>query len=107
MNKEPKWKVGDIARYPNRSCPRMYILEATCNAESDFRWWYLCLSSSGSVCCNSEQNLLTLDEWLAFWERMRDDITPREWRERAEAAKAEFVPPAWWNEAVTRATAKP
>jgi len=69
--------------------------------------WYMCLSSSGSVCCNSEQNLLTLEEWLAFWERMRDEIVPREWRACAEAAKAEFVPPAWWNEALTRATAKP
>lgn len=98
---EAKWKVGDMARYVTRSCVRKLILEV---GEPEVRGrMYCCLSTTGEVSYTAERDLLTLEEWLAWWERFRDETVPREWRACAEAAGADFVPPAWWGDAVRRA----
>jgi hypothetical protein len=50
-----------------------------------------------------DHELMTLAEWIEWWERFRDETTGREWRERADNARREFEPPAWWAEAVENA----
>ena len=82
----------------------MLILEVCADKNNWGAQQYCCMSSSGTVCYHSDQDLLTLEEWLNWWERFRDETIPKEWRECAENARLDFVPPAWWPEAVERAT---
>ena len=102
--KRTKWKVGDVARYVTRTCSRYLILEVCADKNNWGEQQYCCLSDSGTVCYHNDQDLLTLPEWMRWWERFQDETTGKEYRERQEAARLEFVPPPWWAEAVERAT---
>ena len=99
-----KWKVGDVARYVTRTCARYLILEVRADKNKWGEQQYCCLGDSGTVCYHSDHDLLTLPEWLLWWERFQDETTGKEYRERQEAARLEFAPPPWWAEAVDRAT---
>jgi len=94
-----KWKPGEVARYPNRTCPRYQIISTYCDDA------YCVLSQNGDVSYKDDADLLTLTEWLAWWERFQDETIPKDWRECAENARRDFVPPPWWAAAVRRATA--
>jgi len=92
-----------MARYLNRSCPRMLVLEV-CAGKN--RWGdqtYCCLSGTGTVCYHDDAGMLTLPEWLAWWERFQDEVTGKEYRECIQAAHKEFLPPPWWEDAVRNA----
>ena len=97
----PKWQPGQIARFVNRACPRRLILEVC--EKRGYEQTYCTLGDSGTVGYDTEQNLLTLDEWLKWWERFRDEVTGKEHRECADNARKEFVPPDWWDKAVAEA----
>jgi hypothetical protein len=81
----------------------MLVLEV---CEEKDRWGeqrYCCMSGDGVVCYHGDGDMLTLPEWLAWWERFKDEVTGKEHRECIEAACRDFVPPPWWDEAVERA----
>lgn len=98
-----QWKVGDMARYVSLACHRRLILHVCATPDLHGRQTYCCLSSTGYVCYESESDLLTLNEWLAWFGKFQDELTGKEFREYAESARSEFVPPDWWGDAVERA----
>lgn len=97
MKTEHKFQVGDMAYLDNRRGTRALILSEPKNGR------YPVLLDFGSVGNYSENALMKLPEWLEWWDIFRDEIIPKEWRETAENAKREFVPPPDWDEAVRRA----
>jgi hypothetical protein len=95
-----KFKPGEMVYLDNRRATRVRIIAMP--EPGSVR--YTCLLEFGSVGWYSDNALMTLAEWLTWWERFRDEIIPKEWRECAENARREFVPPPGWDEAVKRAT---
>ena len=77
----------------NIRCPRRLILEADPKYECAA---YAVCSESDGVGYHSRQSLMTLDEWLAWIERFREDLPGREIREAIEAATGPFVEPDSW-----------
>lgn len=99
-----KWQVGQIARYVNLRCSRFLILEVCAPRQADQLQRYCTLSDCGTVGYHSDQDLLTLTEWLEWHRRFQDDIPPREYRQQEQAAVCLFQPPPWWDQAVAIAT---
>jgi hypothetical protein len=93
---EKRWKVGDMPRYCSLCCARALILDTS-------RESYCVMFSHGVVSYVKEYDLYTLEGWLKWLEKFRDELTPKEFREYEASAKAEFVPPKWWDDAVKTA----
>jgi hypothetical protein len=94
-----KFKVGDMAYLDNRRSTRALILSTPTGVHRR----YPVLLESGNVGYYIEQTLMTLPEWLKWWDGFQDELIPKEWQECAENAKRQFVPPPGWDEAVNRA----
>lgn len=95
-----KFKVGDLVKMDNRNATWMQIIALP----DDVHKKYTTMSEHGYISYYSESALMTREEWLVWWERFRDEIIPREWRECAENARRDFVPDPKWDEWVRRAS---
>lgn len=83
----------EIAFADNLQKPRRLILEVKPEYPN---FCYSTVSESDGVGSHSDYSLMTLDEWLKWIERFREDLTGRQIREAIEAAKAPFVEPQSW-----------
>jgi hypothetical protein len=83
----------DVVFGDNILHPRRLILEAS---ETHTCCSYTTCSESDGVGYCSENSLQTLEEWLTWIERFREDLTGREIREAIEAATGPFVEPDSW-----------
>jgi len=90
-----RWKPMDVAFGANLRNPRRMILEVNKKYPNHC---YVTISESDGVRSHSDYSLHTLDEWLIWLERFRDDLTGRELRECREAATAPFTEPQSWTE---------
>jgi hypothetical protein len=90
-----RWKPMDVAYGDNIRRPRRLVLE--CNPKYPSHC-YTTVSETDGVGSHSDYSLMTLEEWLNWIEKFRDDLTGREIREAIEAARAEFVEPKSWGE---------
>jgi hypothetical protein len=88
-----RWKPMDVAFADNTRNPQRLMLEVNKQYHC-----YTTISQSDGVGSHSEYSLLTLDEWLIWLERFREDLTGRELRECREAATAPFTEPQSWAE---------
>jgi hypothetical protein len=88
-----RWKVMDVAFGDNIRRPRRLILEV--NPEYEHHC-YTTVSESDGI--GSHPDLRTLDEWLVWVEKFRDELTGREIREAIEAAQSPFVEPQSWTD---------
>lgn len=85
----------EVAFADNIRKPRRLILEVN---QKYPNFCYTTLSENGGVGSHSDHSLSTLDEWLAWIEKFRDELTGKEIREAIEAAKAPLVEPKEWGE---------
>ena len=83
----------DVVFADNILHPRRLILEAS---EKYASCCYTTISESDGVGYHSRHSLMTLEEWLVWIERFREDLPGREIREAKEAATGSFVEPDSW-----------
>lgn len=102
-----RWQVGEIAIRACMGGPRHSLIIETNydHAVEFYRTHLTCLDCSGIVNGHHVQDLLTVEGYLRHCDRMRDDWTGREYRERVELARTglPFTPPEWWAKAVETA----
>ncbi len=91
-----RWKMMDVAFGDNILKPRRLIVEV--KPEYYPQLCYTGISETGGEGSHGENSLKTLDEWLEWVERFRDEKTGREMREAIEAAKSPFIEPQVWME---------
>ena len=84
----------DVAFADNIWKPRRLI--AGVNPQYQPHHCYDCISENLGNGSYGIHDLKTLDEWLIWIERFRDEKTGKEMREAIEAAKAPFVEPPEW-----------
>lgn len=94
-----RFKPMDIAFADYLRKPRCLIMEVN-RDYPDF--CYTTFGETGGIGTYSDHSLRTLEEWLTWVNRFRDDLTGREIREVIEAAKAPFTEPDFWAEARER-----
>lgn len=85
----------DVAFGDNLRCPRRLILEV--NTKYPNQCYTTCSERDG-VGNHSDYSLRTLEEWLEWVEKFRDEQTGKEMREVIEAAKTPFVEPKSWTD---------
>lgn len=90
-----KWKMMDVAYGDNIRKPRRLIVEVNPKYPSHC---YTTCSELDGIGSHSDYSLRTLDEWLAWIEKFRDELTGKEIREAIEAAKTPFVEPQSWSD---------
>lgn len=89
-----RWKVGDIALLACYGGPQpAQIIEV--------RDKYIdCLDTLGMLNTYAPEELHTVEQYIQHADLMRDDWTGKQYLENIERARAPFVPPEWWDEAV-------
>ena len=94
----PRWKMMDVVYLHRRWKPRALIVGIFRGAKDPNEIRYDVITESLGNGSEGEFWTVTRDEWIEGMEWLRDEVTPRQWRESMAFLDEEFVEPKEWGE---------